>query len=110
MFYEHMNVYFNDFSSNILCFTCKCKISFPHFTRRFLIKRAFIEITYKIKLSMNKMQQNTYVRLILKPIWAYEVELWDSTKRTNLHKFQFVPSKILRSIANTYLFIFVLFL
>jgi hypothetical protein len=37
---------------------------------------------------------------IIKPLWTYGLELWGSTKPTNLQKIQSLQSKIIRKIAN----------
>ena len=66
------------------------------FKRRYeLLKRL---LDYRSKLSTkNKF---TIYKPIIKPIWTSGIELWGSTKHSNLSRIQSFQSKILRTIFN----------
>ncbi|KAL1123883.1 hypothetical protein AAG570_001653 [Ranatra chinensis] len=43
----------------------------------------------------------TFYNAILKPTWAYGVEVWGSAKKSNLDRIQAFQSKVLRTILDT---------
>jgi len=49
------------------------------------------------KLPLN--QKLTLYKTILRPIWTYGIELWGSTKPSNIQRIQSLQSRILRTIA-----------
>jgi len=64
--------------------------------RRLSLLRNILGKSSKLNL---KTKLNLY-NLLLKPIWSYGIQIWGSSKKTNVQKIQVFQSKILRLITN----------
>jgi hypothetical protein len=69
--------------------------------RRYRLQLRLLDVRSKLTMH-NKL---LIYKTIIQPTWAYGLELWGSTKRTNLDRIQSLQSKILRKIVDALFYV-----
>jgi len=70
--------------------------------KRLTLKQRFLQL-YRLLGRNSTLKHETKLILyktLLRPIWTYGLELWGSTKPSNIYRIQSIQSKILRCIVN----------